>query len=272
MNNKFLPISEDFYSMQCEGVTTGYPAYFIRLMNCNLHCGASSEFMKKVRRKSIDLDPGSFQGDLHKTGEATWTCDTIPVWIKGHKKPFNYLIDRWKEEGILDWVLEGRVNLIWTGGEPTMRMSQKVIIEFLEYLKNLYPDSKVYNEIETNGTGYIDDNLFKELDQINCSVKLANSGMSKDVRIIPDALNRIMEHPNYWFKFVISNEEDLEEIHRDFIKPFNINLKRVIVMPGLDDQKNFHERTLFSLEMGRKYGYIGLTRLHVSAWNKTTGV
>ena len=43
-------------------------------------------------------------------------------------------------------------------------------------------------------------------------------------------------------------------------------------MPGLDSQKNFHERTLFSLEMGKKYGYIGLTRLHVSAWDKTTGV
>ena len=272
MAEQFLPISEDFYSMQCEGITTGYPAYFIRLMNCNLSCGASNEFMKNVRRSGKELDPGTFQGDLHKSGKATWTCDTIPVWIKGHKKPFEYLIDRWKEENILDWVLDGRVNLIWTGGEPTQRMTQKSIIAFLEYFKSNYNDAKVFNEIETNGTGHIEDYFFNDLDQINCSVKLANSGMEKERRIVPSALNRIMEHPNYWFKFVISNEEDMEEIQRDFIKPFNIPADRIILMPGLDDQKNFHERTLFSLEMGKRHGYKGLTRLHVSAWDKTTGV
>ena len=140
MKEQFLPISEDFYSMQCEGITTGYPAYFIRLMNCNLSCGASSEFLKNVRRSGKALDPGTFQGDLHKSGKATWTCDTIPVWIKGHKKPFEYLIDRWKEENILEWVLDGRVNLIWTGGEPTQRMTQKSIIDFLEYFKSNYDD------------------------------------------------------------------------------------------------------------------------------------
>jgi hypothetical protein len=43
-------------------------------------------------------------------------------------------------------------------------------------------------------------------------------------------------------------------------------------MPGLDNQKNFHEKTKISLEMAKKYGYIGLTRLHISAWDKATGV
>ena len=49
---------------------------------------------------------------------------------------FDYLINTWKEQGILEWILEGRINLIWTGGEPTMRMSQKAIIGFLEYFNN----------------------------------------------------------------------------------------------------------------------------------------
>ena len=44
------------------------------------------------------------------------------------------------------------------------------------------------------------------------------------------------------------------------------------MMPGLDSQDNFHERTRFCLEVAKKYGYIGLTRLHVSAWDKLTGV
>jgi hypothetical protein len=43
-------------------------------------------------------------------------------------------------------------------------------------------------------------------------------------------------------------------------------------MPGLDDQADFHERTNFVLEMAKIYKFRGLTRLHISAWNKTLNV
>jgi len=244
-----LNISEDFYSVQGEGNTSGVPAYFIRLKACNLMCGGKD-------------------GSLIKDGKATWWCDTEYVWRKGLEKPFQYLVDRWKEENILQWVMEGRVNLIWTGGEPTIPKNQKAICNFLDW----FSVGTVYNEIETNGTLYINDKLFDHLNQINCSVKLANSGMEKTRRIKPDAIERIMSHPNYWFKFVISTEECLKEIERDFIKPFNIPPKKILMMPGLDKQENYHERTKFCMEMGKKYGYTGLTRLHVSAWDQTTGV
>ena len=89
---------------------------------------------------------------------------------------------------------------------------------------------------------------------------------------LPRSLERITSHKGYWFKFVVSKEEDLDEIENDFIKPFNIDPKRVLMMPGLDHQDNFHERTKFILELAGKHGYIGLTRLHISAWNQTTGV
>ena len=71
----------------------------------------------------------------------------------------------------------------------------------LEFYNKLYPFNTIYNEVETNGTQIISDRLFSKLDQINCSVKLANSGHSKKERIVPEALNQIMEHENYWFKF-----------------------------------------------------------------------
>lgn len=271
--SKTLNISEHFYSMQCEGNTTGYPAYFIRLMNCNLSCGASREMVRRMMKGEEEHRPGDFVGDLHASGQATWTCDTLPVWIKSVKVTFEELVQSWEEQGIKEWIECGRIHLIWTGGEPTLPVNQKGIIEFLEWYKaEINPNANFFNEIETNGTGMIDDYFMNELNQINCSVKLTNSGMEANRRIIPTALNKIMEHPNYWFKFVVSNEEDILEINRDFVEPFNIPYTNIILMPGLDDQKNFHERTLFSLEMGKKYGYIGLTRLHVSAWDKTTGV
>jgi hypothetical protein len=43
-------------------------------------------------------------------------------------------------------------------------------------------------------------------------------------------------------------------------------------MPGMDSQENFHERTQFSLEMAKKYKLRGLTRLHISGWDKTLNV
>ena len=251
-----LDISEDFYSVQCEGDTTGVPAVFIRLRSCNLMCGGKD-------------------GSLMESGDATWWCDTEAVWRQGLQKPFNHLTDKWKDENILQWILEGRVNLIWTGGEPTLPRHQKSITSFLTWFYDNFSGNhgiNVYNEIETNGTLYIEEDLFESLQQINCSVKLQNSGMSAKRRIKQDALERIMQHENYWFKFVISTEECLKEIERDFIEPFNIPNDRILMMPGLDSQKNFHERTRFCLEMAKKYGYRGLSRLHVSAWDKLTGV
>ena len=67
--------------------------------------------------------------------------------------------------------------------------------------------------------------LFELLHQINCSPKLSNSGLDAKQRIAPEAIKKIMQHKNYQFKFVISNESDIIEIFRDFINPFNIPLK-----------------------------------------------
>jgi organic radical activating enzyme len=133
-------------------------------------------------------------------------------------------------------------------------------------------DFTPYDEIETNGTIIIEDNLFKILDQINCSPKLSNSGMTAKQRIVPEAIKRIMEHPNYQFKFVISTEDDIKELFNDFVEPFNIPLKNVVCMPGLDDVANFEERTRFVLEMAKIYKFRGMTRLHIAAWNKTLNV
>lgn len=269
-----LNISESFYSVQCEGHTTGHPAYFIRLKGCNLSCGLSTKHLLEVKNTGRgNTDSGSFVGDLHQKGSASWTCDTAPIWLFGDETPYEDLIKKWKDEEIYDWVKQGIIHLIWTGGEPTIPKHQKAIVGFLDSFQEGRGEiCKPYNEIETNGTFFIEEDLFHRLQQINCSVKLANSGMEKNKRIVPEALKRIMEHPNYWFKFVVSSEEDIKEIQEDFVKPFNIPNQRIIMMPGLDDQKDFHERTRFCLELAKKYGYIGLTRLHVSAWNKTTGV
>ena len=271
--NKLL-ISSDFYSVQGEGISSGIPSYFVRLGLCNLTCGMSNKFLNQLVKDKKLEDGEIFVGDLQAEGKATWTCDSTSqcAW-RGEDKDFQYLIDQWKEQGIYDDILNGTIHIIWTGGEPTIKGHQEAIVNFIQYMWEC--DSYNYtpfHEIETNGTNYIEDELLKSLDQINCSPKLSNSGLSAKQRINPEAIKRIMQHSNYQFKFVISNEEDVQEIFRDFIIPFSIPLANVVCMPGLDDAANFEERTRFVLELAKKYRFRGLTRLHIAAWNKTLNV
>jgi organic radical activating enzyme len=276
-----LLISSDFYTIQGEGISSGIPAYFVRLGICNLTCGMSRAFTNMLAKEAKLEDGEIFEGDLVKEGKATWTCDSTSQWLwRGEDKEFQYLIDRWKEEGVYGDILDGTVHVIWTGGEPTIKGHQVAITNFLEYwqaqegegVANNDAEKIPYHEIETNGTVVIEDELFSWLSQINCSPKLENSGMTEKQRIVPAAIKRIMEHANYQFKFVISTEDDVLELFRDFVEPFNIPLKNVVCMPGLDDASNFEERTRFVMEMAKKYRFRGLTRLHIAAWDKTLNV
>jgi organic radical activating enzyme len=273
--NKLL-ISSDFYTVQGEGISSGVPSYFVRFGICNLTCGMSRAFTNMLAKEQKLEDGEIFEGDLHKEGKATWTCDSTSQWLwRGEDKEFDYLINRWKEEGVYDYIKDGSVHIIWTGGEPTIKGHQESIVNFTNYWLSRYLDRNdvtPFYEIETNGTIVIEEPLFKMLDQINCSPKLSNSGMTEKQRIVPAAIERIKQHKNYQFKFVISTEEDVQELFRDFVVPFNIPLKNVICMPGLDDATNFEERTQFCLEMAKKYRFRGLTRLHIAAWNKTLNV
>jgi 7-carboxy-7-deazaguanine synthase len=273
MINNTLQVSENFFSVQAEGWTTGIPAYFIRLTGCNLSCGFSKQGIKSLNDSLTEKKRGGNDheyADLYKEKKATWVCDSASVWLKGKATPFKDIIENWKNLNIFDWIKDQTVHIIWTGGEPTLPGHQKAIVQFLNFLTdehNIVP----FNEIETNGTTFINDDLFYKLDQINCSAKLANSGMSEEQRINPDAIERIMKHDNYWFKFVVSNEDDIKEIIRDYVEPFNIPRMRVILMPAMDKQSEFFDATRFVLEMSKKYGYTGLTRLQL-CWGEVTGV
>ena len=271
-----LLISSDFYTVQGEGISSGIPSYFVRLGICNLTCGMSRKFTNQLEKEQKLEDGEIFVGDLHEQGLATWTCDSTSQWLwRGEDKEFDYLINRWKEEGVYDYIKDGSVHIIWTGGEPTIKGHQESIVNFTNHWMSRYLDRNdvhPFYEIETNGTIVIDVKLFNMLDQINCSPKLSNSGMTEKQRIVPEAIERIKQHKNYQFKFVISTEDDILELFRDFVEPFNIPLKNVVCMPGLDDASNFEERTRFVMEMAKKYRFRGLTRLHIAAWNKTLNV
>lgn len=274
LSDKLL-VSEKFMSIQGEGKTTGVPAYFIRLATCNISCGSSIRYLNSIKKGDVIPDPNKpFIGDLEIEGKSTWSCDSTAVWLKGEHAEFQQIINDWKEDGLYEDICSGLIHIIWTGGEPTIKQHQESITNFIMYWDAIANPVAIcpFNEIETNGTVYINDELYSLLDQINCSPKLSNSGMTVKQRIVPDALKRIMEHDNYQFKFVVSNEEDIAEMFNDFINPFNIPLKNVCCMPALTSRNEFFERTQWIMEMAKKYKFIGLTRNHVAAWDALVGV
>lgn len=273
-----LNISEDFYSVQGEGFSNGVPSYFIRLGNCDLCCGGKN-------------------GKWLKKGTATWKCDSEQFINNFKSFEPEYLIDKWKELDILKDILLGNIRIIFTGGEPLLPENQKAILSFIEKILNDYPFTKVFYEIETNGTIEIDEKLFSYLDQINCSPKLSNSGNPKDKRINIGVLRQILGHKNSWFKLVVSNEQDLEEFKEDFVYPllddmlenttnlfyrvsplglpndfYNYIMSKVIVMPAMESRDNYFSLLEMVYEMAKKYKIRATGRNHIAVWDRLTGV
>ena len=250
-----MRISEKFHSIQCEGASIGVPAYFIRLPGCNLMCGGAS-------------------GELMKKGDATWWCDSESLWKQSKEVSYDELIQEWDRECILQNIRLGYIHLVWTGGEPALPKNASDIIEFLNRFDH---NGKVFNELETNGTiqtpnYWMNQNFYDRFQQINCSPKLANSGIPITERINPLAIRQIIHNPNHWFKFVVSNEADIKEAFNDYIVPFNIDSKHVVLMPGCDSQKEIIERTAFAFEMAKKYCVRAVTRAQILVWDKRPGV
>lgn len=234
-----LKVSERFYSIQGEGKSAGVPAYFLRLKSCNLLCGGIG----------TDKD-----GRLHDG--ATWRCDTIEVWLKGFEEDHHQVVDDYLE-------FTDSTRLVITGGEPLLQ--QRAIIKMLE----LIPTRRLI-EIETNGTVMPDPFLWGRV-QWNVSPKLSNSGMSLEKRVHPKVLNRLAGFDSQ-FKFVISNEEDLNEVFQTYIHACGLPKKHCWLMPAAETREQLNEVAPKVIEMAKRHGLNFSNRLHIQIWDKKTGV
>lgn len=245
-----MNISEIFYSLQGEGITRGTPSIFIRLTGCNLTCG--------------------IQSNICDASKAAWVCDSVNVWkttalTLTSEELLASILTRCTENDLMT----GRVHLIWTGGEPCLKQNANDIISFYRFLEKSH--LKIYahliTEIETNGT-ILNQELLDEIQYINCSPKLSNSGIIKDARFNKDFLT---SKKNIWYKFVITSRDQWQEIEEDYL-PF-INKDKVILMPGMDhlgDDTQLVCQEIWNLAVEKKVFFS--TREHIHVWNKLTGV
>ena len=230
---KKLVVSETFYSLQCEGPHTGYPAVFLRLAGCNLLCKS-----------------------------ATWICDTIEVWQKG----FPMMNEEVLSEEFIDHLKAG-AHLVITGGEPLKQ--QDGLEEFLQWLR-IRKNCKPFIEVETNGTIVPNPYLFNNVKSWNVSPKLANSGEPYNRRVNEMALDRLNNNPHSFFKFVVSEPEDALEIASDYGSM--IDFKKTILMPAGATRAELEVTRPVVVEMAKSMGIRYSDRLHIVIWDKKTGV
>jgi len=230
-----LTLSEMFYALQGEGPSAGTPMVMIRLAYCNLNC--------------------------------KW-CDSVKIWKQGvETSPALMAAHAIELAGGAGRLISGNVHIVFTGGEPLLERNREGIAEFFIELVKLTGSPMYYAEIETNGTLW-DPILEKFFDQINCSPKLASSGHDRTVRIVPEVLARLAKM-NTTFKFVVSSEEEWDEIARDF---HMVPRDKIMLMPAAIDRDELIKNSPMVWNLAAMHGVKATSRLHVIAWDKKTGV
>lgn len=99
MEQKTLPVSEIFYSIDGEGCRTGAPAIFIRLFGCNLHCSyCDTRYACEKKHPLADLRDMTIDEIVDAVKEyEPCRCITITGGEPLIHKPLNDLITRLRE-------------------------------------------------------------------------------------------------------------------------------------------------------------------------------
>ena len=222
---------EIFYSLQGEGVTAGTPTVFLRLAMCNLSC--------------------------------TW-CDTKYTW-NWHNYDFKCEVISLPIEGVEQRVLGfGCPHLVITGGEPLMQ--QRALAPLALSLKR----SGFYCEVETNGTLVPESQMVEAVTQWNVSPKLHNSGNQPGHREVPQALKIFRDLDTAYFKFVIVQPGDVEEV-LGLVARYGIPPHRVLLMPEGVAPQTVEERGRWVAQACADHGFRFTTRLHILLWGDQRG-
>lgn len=235
-------ICEIFYSLQGEGTYIGTPSIFIRTSSCNMRC--------------------------------KW-CDTpySSWWNEGNKKTINEIYDHIiKEIGYVKHV-------VISGGEP---MIQKDLPDLVDLLKS----KNHFVTIETNGTIF---NPNVKPDLFSISPKTTNSIPDKNyhptditdwekhqkIHISNMNLNELEQFVKcscqLQFKFVIQNDEDVEEVE-EIVQKYHIPNDDIFLMPEGYTVELQEARSVLVADICKKKKWNFCPRLQINLWGTKRGV
>jgi len=225
---------EIFFSIQGEGVTAGVPSVFVRLALCNLAC--------------------TF-------------CDTKYTWDWANFDREVEIISLSPTDvarQALDRAQRGANNLVVTGGEPLLQ--QRELTDLVRRLKI----AGLRIELETNGTIAPADALAAHVDQWNVSPKLGSSGNAPKDRERAEVLGWFAPRPNAYFKFVVVDPGDVDEVTA-VTGRYGIPAERVVLMPEGADATTVAGRSRWLVERCQDAGFRFSTRLHILLWGAQRG-
>lgn len=254
-NEETLILSDDklFYTIEGEGEFVGQPSVFMRLAMCNLTCsGFASE-------------------------NSPHGCDSYISWSVKNKMTFQEIWDFFlSPEGLnyIDHLHKGAILKI-TGGEPLIQ--QKQLVKFVGWMyrkmEELYDDTQLAVDFETNATIMPDE----KWRQIPCQVtyttspKLSTNGDDVDKTYKPDVLQWHVAGFSS-FKFVVTRSEDIDEIWKKFVEPFNIPLHRIWLMPCCGSRQEHIENAQAVAEYAKALHVNFSPRLQLVIWDKALKV
>ncbi len=231
---------EIFASLQGEGPSAGRPCAFVRLSRCNLAC--------------------------------VW-CDTAYTWrFAGDNRPHRdgAAFDRadnqiaLAEEDVAARIAAlGQPRLVITGGEPLLQGAA------LARMAALLPAGMTI-EVETNGTVAPHPALDPLVAQYNVSPKLTHAGNPADLALIPERLAAWTADPRAWFKFVIAEPGDLDEVLA-LQREYAIPSARIQLMPEGRTPEALRTRARWLAEICLKHEFLLTDRLHIHLYGDTRG-
>ena len=212
------------------------PAVFIRLKYCNLGC--------------------------------SW-CDTRFTWEEGEIEESELfsasdLADRAADLIASSEATPRNVHIVLTGGEPMLHQDRLPAL-----IDELGRRGFGFFEIETNGMFVPSREMVERISWWNCSPKLTNNGLAREVNIVPKALHAIAATGRADFKFVVQTRTDLDEIAGDFT-PL-VGAENIMLMAeGITPQSQLAIMPWLMEECARRWFRFS-PRLQVLAWGNQRG-
>jgi len=231
-----LSVAEMFYSLQLEGVSLGTPSVFLRLAGCNLGC------------------PG-------------YPCDSENLWRNGSSITRVDLVEQFSNFGWIEKLRNG-AHLIYSGGEPLLHMEKLCTLSKYIFMKSDW----IFIEVETNGTILPSTQFDLFIQQYNVSPKLSNSHEPLEKRYIPEVIKWFSTNRKVFFKFVITNDEDIRELKELFINPFDISNNRIFLMPCGSTHEELKDKSKWLIEICKRDLFMYSPRMQVHIYDKTVGV
>lgn len=182
-------------------------------------------------------------------------CDTPYSWVKGQIQSVNVELGKLIEQ-IKAEVGGRKLICVLTGGEPLDKIYLYKLVKELRKIFN-------FIALETSGYMVFQYNVF---DSISLSIKLSSSKVPESKRICSSVILSGVALPHIFFKFVINNDQDLQEV-LDLQKRFNIPDYKIWLMPCCITREEFIEKSKWLVDKCISLGLRYCGRLQVAIWS-----